>query len=304
MKKLIKDLMLRLGVDAATAAKIVEAFKEDGEVPEGLTVDTIVAGAFAKLGETLATNEAFKVQVGKIRTGATGKLMDMLTKKLRKLFPEITDEQIEALPEEGTYDALVELAATLRAPKVKKEGEEDPEAKHAGELLKLNGLIRDLKKDNKRLTDEELPAAKNLGEKARERVAIERALERELSQGDGLVVDVEFATPSVLAKIEAVHDVALVDGKVKLFRKGTKDPDHDAEHNEITFEKRARTIATEAKLLKLNNGPAGGDKKKDEPAGGGGSENNDGRRLPPGLAKAKAHAEAMKTKPEGAAAGK
>lgn len=287
MKERLKKLLLLLGVSAEHAEKMLA-----DEEPQDLTADQVKAAAVDKLKKVLETDRTFTDPIHK---ATQGKLLDMWTKKLRKSFPGITDEEVEALPAENNFEALLALAATKATAKAGEDGDKDKE------ITKLNGSLREIKAELKKLREEELPAAQKQGERERENVLVERLAERTLTKGDGLVVDPEFAVPSVLAKLRERFDLKHEAGGIKLLKKGENVPAFDAENNELTFEGELKNIGTAAKLFKVSNGGAGGGTGGAGGAGGGSGEGGAGgggedgkRNLPPGLAKARKHAEELK----------
>lgn len=292
MKEILKAALLRLGVSAAHAALLVANIPDDAEVPKDLTADAVVGGAFAKLSETLETNDAFKDAVAKVRTSTSGKLLKMLTAKARKEFPDVTDEEFEALPEENRYDELVKLAASKKT----KAAEGDA----ATEVSKLNAKLRKKDEELKDLREVQLPAARTAGENERELVRAERAIETALAKGGKLLVKPEFST-DIAAKQLAKKGLVLKiqpDGSTKVMKKdgdGKLIPAHDDHHNEITLDNVAKEIGIEAGLYQLNNGAAGGgkggdaDRKKGD-EGADANRGGGGNRMLRGQDKARAHA--------------
>ncbi len=279
MKERLKAVLLLLGVSAEHADKLLES----DEAPKDLTNEQVKAAAVEKLKKVLEADKSFTDPIHK---ATQGKLLDMWTKKVRKAFPGITDEEFDALPQENNFEALVTLAATKATAEKGDAGDKDKE------ITKLNGTLRELRTELKKIREEELPAAKAAGERERENVLLDREAERVLTKGEGLVIDAEFAIPSAMSKLREQYDVKHLNGKPVLRKKGEDVAAFDAENNEVTFEAALRAIGTTAKLFKVSNGTA--DVKK-----GGDGDGDDGAKgrninLPPGVAKAKAHADKMK----------
>ena len=304
MKKLIKAALLRLGVSEEHAEKLTASIPDALEAPKDLTDEQVATAAFVRLSGTLSSNDAFKDALKTVRGSAVGKLTKMLQAKMRKAFPGITEEEIEALPEENTLDALIELAATKVKPADPKEGDS------ASEVVKLNAQLKKAKLRIQKLENEELPAARSAGEAAAQRVRLERHIEQELGNKDAmggeLLVKTGFATPMLMDQLTKLYTLQeKKGGGVQLMKKGDDDklvPAYGTDHNEITITAELRRIGTEAGLFKLNNGKAG-DKGKGGDGGQGGGEGGQGggvRRFKlRGEDKAKAHAEEFKKRRDG-----
>lgn len=278
MKELLKKILQRFGVTATEADKLL-AGVGDGAAPEGATVESVVDPAMVQLRASLASNSDF---MGPLEIAMKGKVRDQVDAKLRKVL-ELDDATYKALEQKGRTDKLVEMVN--ERIKAKAESGDDKEAT----IRDLNKQLRERLAEVKKLREEELPAALSAGEKAREKVMIEREAERILAAGDGLTVEMEFALPAVLAKLYADHEVALVNGKPQLRKPGTTSAAHDENHQEVTFAARIEAIAEAGKIRRKNGGKPDAPKKDDRE-----EREASGTNLPPGLQKAQERAKALK----------
>lgn len=272
-------LLIKIGVSSENAQKIAANTADDST--ETFDIEALSA-EFKSNQINLLKNDPEIVE--DLQKKERAKQLDIFERKIKQTF-NLTSEEVK----DKKFEEIIALAKTKATVGNDKTTEE------------LQTQIQQLTIENKRLLEEELPKVKGEVENHKKRFDIENKLAALIPSGDDKI-RIPFDTAKKLIKmdVEEAYDLDLNEKGELLFKvKGT---DLMAQNADKTKFLTAGEIINDRleyhkALVKSNAGNGGG--AGDGGAGGGRVIDTGGeaKRSLPGLDKAKAHAESLKTAP-------
>lgn len=270
----LKTFLASLGL---SDDQITQVTSTDAAILEKVDLKTLNASVYSKHKELLKNDDAF---LEPLKVEIRGAVLQPRERKARKLFPELTDEEYDALPAETKLDSLIEAGVKkIRESKGLKADEKDKEI----ERLRAEGAAD--KAALKKIQEEEIPKIRGEVQSTKNSLKMEREAIKLLAKKK-LKIDPEDAYALVIAEATREADISIDDAGFKIKQKG-KDLDlFDDKNNKVTFETLIER-AVKAKNLEIESNPTP-PRKVEEP------ENTGNKTALPGLKKAQQHAEDMK----------
>jgi hypothetical protein len=215
MHKKLKELLEKLGVKDDTIALFTDETKT--EELEALKVTDVVS----HVDETYKTRfESDKAFLSPIENKMRGKVLNSKQRHIMKLVPEITKEEMEAIPEDTRFDDMLSLAIEKIAARSGSKVDETEAVKTAkAEALKWQNRAKELE-------DIEIPKIKGGHQQALEDRDIMDFTKSMLNEKkDGILGNVDFLAKSAFQATKEDYVVKMVEGKPQLFQKPDKDDD-------------------------------------------------------------------------------
>lgn len=274
MNDQLKQLLKLLGF---SEEQVTQLQSTDAEELKKIDPKKMAAVVYDATKERLQNDDAF---IEPLKVKIRGEVLEPRQRKARKLIPEITDEEYEALPVESKLDSLIELAVkklrTTQAPDDAKK-----------EIEKLRTKNQELADSLKKINEEIIPGIKAEADNTRNEIKIEQSVLTKLSK-QKLKLEAEDAMQLILPTIRSKYDVKISDGNIKVLQKGKDLDAYGDDNKKITLESLVESAVAEKKLAAESQQTP--PDRRQEPAGGGAGGGD--RQLPPGLRKAQEKAEA------------
>lgn len=280
MHEKAKELLKKLGVSAETIALFTDETKK--EELEALKVSEVISKVDETYKSRFENDEGF---LSPIQTRIRGQVLGSKQRNIEKLVPELTKEEIDALPEATRFDSMLELAIEKIASRNngKKVDENELLKAAKAEAAKWEAKAKDLE-------EVEIPKIKNGFESTlQEREILDYTKNILTGKKDSVIGNVDFLSKSALNSSKEKYLVKLVDGKPKLYQKPKNETDDLLEaydgNNPLTLEKHIDGFLTENQLIRASNAGEGG-------SGGSGGSGNTAQAVKynlPGLAAAEAN---------------
>lgn len=263
MHEKAKELLKKLGVSAETIALFTDETKK--EELEALKVSEVISKVDETYKNRFENDEGF---LSPIQTRIRGQVLGSKQRNIEKLVPELTKEEIDALPEATRFDSMLELAIEKIASRNngKKVDENELLKAAKAEAAKWEAKAKDLE-------EVEIPKIKNGFESTlQEREILDYTKNILTGKKDSVIGNVDFLSKSALNSSKEKYLVKLVDGKPKLYQKPKNETDDLLEaydgNNPLTLEKHIDGFLTENQLIRASNAGEGGS------SGNGGSGNS------------------------------
>lgn len=263
----LKELLKKIGVAEATIKLFTD--EEKKEELEALKVEDAVV-AVQKVYEGKLENDA--AFVGKIQNEVRGKVLGSKQRLIQKLVPELTKDEIDALPEKSRFDDMLELA-------VKKVVERNGGSKkdENEQLREAKAAAKQWEDKYKKLEEEEIPKLKQSHQSQLDDRDISSSIRSHIeskkdAQGKPLVIGkTDFLTKSTLSHLKEQYVTKIVDGKVKYFQHPKEGHEGDLlaaydGNEELTFEKGIDNFLQSNNLIRQSNAEPGGGGGDTDPA--------------------------------------
>lgn len=265
------ELLKKLGYSDDQITKLTS---EDAEVQKTVDVDTMFTETEERLIKKFKEAGGMEAELAKkakqILVGREKKVLD----ELKKAGLEITQDEIDALPEKSRTDDIIALAISKLHGTKKPDNEESKK-----EIDRLNGELRSKLDRIKELEEVELPKAKTEAQQLIEETQKESYVNSVFEKEYGGKLKIKDAQALKLFKEElyAKVDIKMENGEPVLYEKG-KDIPYYKDANKVPFKTFVGEIVTGMDIIAKQD-PR--DRKKDIPEPGNKTEIST-----PGLARA------------------
>jgi hypothetical protein len=256
------ELLKKLGYSDEQITKLTS---EDAEVQKTVDVDTLFAETEERLVKKFKEGGGMDSELAKkakqILVGREKKVIE----ELKKVGLDITEEEIEALPEKSRTDDVIALAISKLHSTKKPDNEESKK-----EIDRLNGQLREKLDKIKNLEEVELPKAKTEAQQMIEQTQKESYIDNVFTKEYGGKLKIKDAQALKLFKEElnAKVDVKMENGEPVLYVKG-KDVPYYKDATKTPFKTFVDEVIAEMDIVAKQD-PA--QRKKDIPEPGGKTE--------------------------------
>jgi hypothetical protein len=248
MEKL-KKFLKSIGIEADLADKMVDEAQDFDPAKAAKAVKGVIR-------TSLENDEDF---ISEMDNNVRGRVLSSKENKILKL-TGITREELEALPKEKRFDALLELMWERGGKGEAGAGGDEALKKEVNDLrTKLQKAIADVdtEKENTR-------KATQASADERERMEIESDVRSNMGKRK-LILEADEATELTLNRIYREFTPKRVNGKTVLFKKGTELKATDPEtEREVTLEGLLDKHVEDRRWKQVSNGPAGGGNRGDK----------------------------------------
>ncbi len=285
MHEKLQEFLKKLGVKPETISLFTDEDKKE-ELAK-LSSDELVSAVTETYKNRFENDQNF---LDPIEKRIRGKVLGSKERNILKQVPEITKEEVEALPQETRYDSLVELAIDKIAERNKGKGQGDNEA-----LRTAKQEAKKLQEQVEKYEKEVIPGLKESHQSQLDDIHLLDATKKHLSsKKEGVLGNPEFLAKAILADAKENFVVKLEDGKPSLYQKPKEGSDELLEayegNDRLTYTARVDKFLEENQLVRKSNAEPGGGK----PGGGGNPDPAPSSNYNlPGMARAEANIEKM-----------
>lgn len=289
MKEQIKALLKALGMKDEAIEKYLS---EDAETIKALEPKKDATAVQNHLKEVLKNDPAF---VDTFKSQARAAVLSSKEKKFKELF-ELTDEDVETLPEKNRYDDMIKLGFKRmqeRLEEAKKKGKTGDDAKD--QIAALNKQIVDLKTAVKDYEEVKLPGAQKEADTKVASMQQRFGLLNKLhSKSADMLIKPEFAIDKLMAELQGqyalVTDAA---GKMQIKQKDNPEMEVYVDNELLTVDKAVESFLSANELIKQSNGSNAKGKGGNGGNGGNSGGTDDDKPLPPHMQKALEHEKSL-----------